>query len=553
MRETAKTHGSRPGFVTVGKGATQWTYSEVFERVRKTAAALKDLGLVRGDQAVIFAENSPEWALFDWACQVLGVIVVPIYPTLPPDQAAYIVRDSGAKLAVAGSPELLAKLASVPEVRQLPLLGEGSLMELSKGLDLSASELDAEIDAAKPEDPCTIIYTSGTTGIPKGAVMPNRAFVHVAITAPKALPLSFEDTFFSFLPMSHVYERVAGQVLPVALGSTIVYSRGLPYIRNELAEAQPHIMLCVPRFLESFRERILDNAAKAPPLRKRLFAVMLSQGTAKARGRFAPLAGLLDKIVAAKVRAVAGGKLRYFVSGGSALAPAVAEFYLAVGLPILQGYGLTETSGGSCLNRPNNNKYWTVGEPLDMEVKIAEDGEILMRGQGLMLGYYNLPEETAKVIDTEGWFHTGDIGEWEGKNLKITDRKKDLLVLGNGKNVAPQPIENKLKSSTYIAEAVVLGDGLDHCVALILPRAELVRSALGLAADAPIEDNKEVRQLLKKEIDAVNKTGASFEAVKKFAVLDTTFSIDSGELTPTLKVKRKVVKERYADIIQTLS
>jgi long-chain acyl-CoA synthetase len=297
---------------------------------------------------------------------------------------------------------------------------------------------------------------------------------------------------------------------------------------------------------------VFDAVSKAPPLRQKLFHLGLDQGIKRARGEFAPLAGVLDKLVMAKIRERAGGRIRFLVSGGAALPTHVAEFFMAVGMTVLQGYGLTETSGASVVNRPERNKYWTVGEALGVEIKIAEDGEILLRGPAVMDGYYNLPEETAKAIDGDGFFHTGDIGEFEGVQLKITDRKKDLLVLGNGKNVAPQPIENRLKSSTYIAEAVLLGDGMDSCVALIIPNGEAVRKTLNLPEGTVLSQSPEAKALIKKEIDRVNKTLASFELVKRFAILDNAFTVDSGELTPTFKVKRKVVLEKYKSVIDTL-
>lgn len=529
------------------------TYRQLWDTVRGYAAELKRLGVSRGDRIVIVSENCIEWALTDWASQVIGAVVVPIYPTLPADQAGYIVKDSGAKLVVAGGKEQAAKTAGLEGVRTV-LLKEELHSAATSGAGLADAEMDAEIDAAKPEEMCTIIYTSGTTGLPKGVMLNHRAFIHVCHHAREHVDLSENDVFLSFLPMSHVYERVAGQVLPIYLGATLGYAKSLMTLANDMQAVRPTIMLCVPRFLESFRERALDAAEKMPPLRKKLFHLCLAQGTKKARGGSAPLLPLLDKLVASKLRTRVGGRLRYFASGGAALPPAVAEFYIAFGLTVLQGYGLTETTGGTCVNHPERNKYWTVGEPLGMEIKIAEDGEILIKGPALMMGYYNLPEETAKAINADGWFHTGDIGKFEGKSLKITDRKKDLIVLGNGKNVAPQPIENKLKASSLITEAVVFGDGMEYCVALICPNFEAVKARLAsggetVPADDQLITDDRVKAMIKKEIEAVNKTLANFELVKKHALLSQPFSVDSGELTPTLKVKRKVVREKFADLI----
>ena len=528
------------------------SYRELTEIVRQYAGVLRQKGLTKGDRVAVISENCVEWAFADWAIQTLGLVLVPVYPTLPADQVQYIVNDCAAKLVIAGSIDQQKKVEDFPN-----LLLRGSDVSLdaiarSKTYELSEAEWNLAIDAVQSEDLTTIIYTSGTTGQPKGAMMPHRAFMHVCESASRHITFNEDDTFLCFLPMSHVYERVAGQALPVYLGATIAFAKNLASLAGDMIKVRPTIMLCVPRFLESFMDRVIDGIAKAPPMRQRLINLALAQGVKRARGHFAPLQPILDKVVMAKLRERTGGRMRFFVSGGAALAPTVAEFYMATGLNVLQGYGLTETSGGSVVNRPENNKYWTVGEPLDMEVKIADDGEILMKGPGLMLGYYNLPEETAKAIDAEGWFHTGDIGEFEGKNLKITDRKKDLLVLGNGKNIAPQPIENKLKASPYISEAVLIGDGMDYVAALVIPNFEAVRNALSLPEGTILSENPEAKALIKKQIDAINKTGANFEMIKKHAILDRAFSIESGELTPTLKVKRKVVREKYADIISTL-
>jgi len=553
LRRTVRREPQKVAMLNPGKdGFAEITYAQLFDRVTRYAEVLKELGLRRGDKVCMLSENCAEWAFADWACQCTGIVLVPIYPTLPADQVDYIVRDSEAKFVLAGAPEQMTKVECIDGVGSILLKGESSLDSRAAGATPQVTWLEAEIDATKSGDLCTIIYTSGTTGQPKGAMMPHGAFIHVCEVAQKQIPLSGADTFLTFLPMSHVYERVAGQCLPICLGATIAYSKSLASLAGDMLKVKPTVMLCVPRFLESFRDRVIDGVSKAPPLRQKLFAMAMAQGVKKGQGKFAPFAGLLDKIVMSKLRERLGGRMRLFVSGGAALPKHVAEFYLGAGLTVLQGYGLTETSGGTCINHPDRNKYWTVGESLGMEIKIAPDGEILIKGPALMLGYYNLPKETAEGIDTEGWFHTGDIGEFEGSNLKITDRKKDLLVLGNGKNVAPQPIENRLRESNFISEAVVLGDGMEYCIALIVPNFETVRTALRLPADAVLSDNPEAKALIKKEIDRVNKTLANYEVVKKHVLLDAPFTLEGGELTPTLKIKRKVVREKYADKIAAL-
>ena len=536
------------------EGFEEIRYRDLGERVRRYAAVVDTLGLAKGDRLVILSENCMEWALVDWACQTLGIIVVPIYPTLPADQAQYIVKDCGATAVVAGDAGQAKKVDGMAGVRVERLTGEGSMTERAlAAYPMDETEWGKRIEAVQPDDVATIIYTSGTTGLPKGAMLAHRGFLTLFAVIPVQLPVDENDRFLCFLPMSHVFERTDGQYLPVSFGGSIAFSKSLMTLANDMVRTQPTVMLVVPRFLESMMDKILDGVKKQPPIRQKLFQLGLEQGKKKFHGGFAPLFWLTDKLVGSKIRDRVGGKLRFFAAGGAALPAHVAEFYGAFGLKVLQGYGLTETYSGVCVNHPDRNRYDTVGEVFPgVEIKIAEDGEILFKGAARMIGYWNLPKETAEAIDGEGWFHTGDIGEMDGTYLKITDRKKDLLVLGNGKNVAPQPIENKLRSSHFIQEAVVLGDGMDYCVALIVPNAEFAKERLGVKDLGKMSENAELKALIKSEIDAINKTMANFEMVKKHAILDEPFTIESGVLTPTLKVKRKVVKERFADLIQSM-
>ena len=366
------------------------------------------------------------------------------------------------------------------------------------------------------------------------------------------------DVFLVFLPLSHVFARYAGHVLPMAIGATVAYAGSVASLANDMVRVQPTIMTVVPRFLESVRARIIDGVKKQPPVKQWLFAQALAQGLKKQRGELAPFAGVLDRLVGEKIRARTGGKIRFFVSGGAALAPQVSEFYIAFGLTVLQGYGLTETTAASSLNHPDDNRPHTVGPPLGcVQFKFAEDGEILQRGPSVMMGYYNLPEATAEAIDADGWFHTGDIGELEDGSLMITDRKKDILVLGNGKNVSPLLVESRLKESEFVNEAVLFGDGMEYCCALIVPEFERIKTWLAENGesendDAAVAARDDVKQLLRSEIAAANKGLAEYERAKKHVLLATTFSVDSGELTPSLKVKRRVVKEKFAEEIQSM-
>lgn len=545
VREAAEGSPESPALmVPEGKAFRTVTYKEFWSNIQSFAAFLQSIGLKKGDRMVILSENCAEWIYAHYAGQSLGVITVPIYPTLPADQAQYIAKDAQAKVALCGSEEHGAKL------REISGLRVELLREERHGV-LNEEEWNKQINTIGSNELALFIYTSGTTGQPKGAMLTHEAFLTVCKYATPYLDIKPSDVFFSFLPLSHVFEQIASCLCFYA-GSCLGMNKSVASMANDFLAIRPTVMVAVPRFLESFMDKVTDSMKKQKPIKQKLFNLYISQGVKKAQGGFGPLHGLLDKIVGVKIRERLGGRLNLVVSGGAALPKHVAEFYMALGLNILQGYGLTETTGGSCVNHVKRNKYWTVGEPIGVELKIAEDGEILFRGPTVMVGYYNQPEETAKAIDSDGWFHTGDIGEMEGSSLKITDRKKDLLVLGNGKNVAPQPIENLIRESNFISEAVVLGDGMDYCIALILPNKEAIRAELGLAEDAKLADLPGVRELLKKEIDKTNKKVANFEMVKKWALIEDPFTIENGLLTPTLKVKRKMVKEKYAALIESL-
>lgn len=563
LRETSLTWPSRVAQRYPGpEGWVELTYSELWERIRKVAGALQALDMQRGDRLAIQSENRVEWAWVDWACQCLGVILVPIYPTLPADQTQYIVKDSGANVVLAGDDTQAVKSEGLSGVKVVLFSGGPETLEgltQAHGGDLSAEALNQAIDAIGPEDVATIIYTSGTTGPPKGAQLAQRSGPWLLSNVIKSLPIDHRDSFLTFLPMSHVFERVAGQWLPVSTGATACYAKSLMTLGSDMLTVKPTILLGVPRFLEATRDRILDATKKAKPVQRMLFNAALSQGVKRAKGQFAPMAPLLDAVVGKKIRARLGGRIRFIVSGGAALPPHVAEFYMAFGITVLQGYGLTETTAASSVNHPERSKYWTVGEPIPgVEMKIADDGEILIRGKSVMLGYYNLPKETAEAIDAEGWFHSGDIGEWEGKHIKITDRKKDLLILANGKNVAPQPIENKLKESPYIQEAVLFGDGSEYVYGIIVPnferlKAYLSESGSGAETNQAMIESEAAQKLIKDEVSSINRSLADFERVKRHAIIDAQFSIEDGTLTPSMKVKRKVVKERFKDVLSSLS
>ncbi|MBL8047120.1 MAG: long-chain fatty acid--CoA ligase [Chthonomonas sp.] len=541
------------------------TYAQLWEYVTIAAWRMDSRGIKRGDRICAYSENCFGWSVLDWACFCLGVVLVPIYPSLPGDQAGFIVNDSEAKIIYCGSEKLQAQVEphiSVPTV-YLGSAPEDFFRLMDEGRATMPADYEAQllaiIENASLDDLATIIYTSGTTGSPKGAMLPNRAFVKLCENIHSQLPVDENDLFLSWLPLSHVYERFAGHVLPMALGGQIAHSQGIASLGSELTKHRPTIMLCVPRFLESLKDRISDAAAKQGGLKAKLFGWAVAQGKVARAGGFAPFHGVLDKVVASKIRARTGGRLKFFVSGGGALPAHVSGFYRALGIEALQGYGLTETCAATSINHPLRNRPDTIGEPINgLEMKIASDGEILIRGYSVMTGYYNQPEATAASIDADGWFHTGDIGVQDGNHFRITDRKKDIIVLANGKNVAPQPIENKLRESALIKEVALFGDGMSVICGLVVPDFERL-TRLALEAGIKVADPKElvklpaIREMFKAEIDVVNRGLADFERLRKYEVLPNEFSVDGGELTPSLKVRRKVVREKYKDLIDGMS
>lgn len=567
----------RPYLGVKENGAYQFqTYQQVAARVKNVAGALLELGLVRGDRAAILAENSPLWAIMDLACQMCGIIVVPLYSTLPPNQVQVILEDSGAALVLVSGAKQRAKVDKVRE--QLPNLKH--VWSYAEFGDLEARGAAYYADhpglfettwpAAYPNDVATIIYTSGTTGTPKGVMLTHKNLVANAMAILKITPhLSAHERFLSFLPLAHIYERTAGQFFPLALGASVAYCESLFTVDKDMQLCHPTVMACVPRLYESSREKLF-SAAKAMPEGKRktyLAALELATKAGAHKGQLpgAPALSLLekikfkiyDKLVYAKIRDKFGGKLKHFISGGAPIAPELGAIFVGLGLETLEGYGLTETSPVIAVNRPFGPQLGTVGPPLPgVEVKIADDGEIVVRAPSVMKGYWNKPTETKEVLTPDGWFHTGDIGELSSDGvLKITDRKKDLLVLGNGKKVAPQPIELQLQESKYIAQAILLGDKMKSVAALIVPNFPHLREwaksqNLSVSKDEELATSAEVNKLIRAEIDAQTKGLADFEKVRKFALLSELLTTEKGELTPTLKVKRNVVTEKYGKLVE---
>ncbi len=536
------------------------TYGELAEKVRQCAAALAARGVVHGDRVAILSENQVAWAVFDLAILSLGAITIPIYPSLPPQQVAFIIENSGARGALAGDEKLAAKL---PPLGFMVTAGDDFEAFLREGKSAPPPQAVVEED-----DVASFIYTSGTTGDPKGAQLTHKNLLTNVRGAREVLsevgnPLGPSDTWLSFLPLSHVFERMAGHFLPLCYGATIAYSGGIRTLSEDMKTNQPTIMVCVPRVWEAMQERILDGVARADPKKKALFEKTQAVGRAWLAGNRSPILWVqklvLDRLVGQAARERFGGKFRFWVSGGAALSPEVATFFAALGIEILEGYGMTESAPVITVNRPGRVKIGTVGTVIPGgKIKIAPDGEICYQGDNVMKGYWNNDEATREMIDADGWLHTGDIGVLEANGfLKITDRKKDIIVLANGKNVAPQPIEAALKQSPMIAEIVLIGDKQSIVTALVIPSKEKLKTwaeseGLKFTSEDELYQAPETKKKLKAEIEAHSKALAEFEKIKKFAVLNAHFSIETGELTPTLKVKRKVILQKYATEVAEL-
>jgi long-chain acyl-CoA synthetase len=580
---TVRRYGERPALLYRQDGRYQpITYGELAAQVRQFAAGLAGLGLRAGDRVALLAENRPEWAVADLAVLSLGAVDVPMFTSLPAPQVAFIVADSGAAVLIVSDRSQLQKALQVrqacPDLRIVTMdaasdpdrgvVSWAEIMQRGAEAPLSEAAHAAQAEAVRGSDLASIVYTSGTTGDPKGVLLTHGNFMANLRSCQEVLHFTPEDVLLSVLPLNHVLERLAGYYLPLACGAPVAFAESLRRLRENLREVQPTYVILVPRLYQAFHEAILDQVARLRPRRQRLFAWALEVGKrrlwASQAGR--PLSAgprlqwrLACGLVFRRLREGMGfRRLKYFVSGGAALAPVTEEFFHAVGLPILEGYGLTEAAPVVTVNRPGRSRLGTVGPALPgVEVTIGPEGEILVRGPNVMQGYYRRPRETAEALDAEGWLHTGDIGELdEAGHLRITDRLKDLLVLSNGENVAPQPIENALLASPYIAQIVLLGDRRPYVTALIVPAAARAQEGARQHGRALPEDraalaqSEEARRLIRQEIERLSSGLAEFEKVRGFALLDHEFSIESAELTPTMKVRRRVVAEKYAELIR---
>jgi long-chain acyl-CoA synthetase len=581
------------------------TWGEADRAAREIAAGLVSRGVVPGDRVCILSQTRLEWVLADVGILLAGAVTVPIYASNTAEQCEFIIRDAGAKVVLVEDAGQLEKLIGLrdrlftvtsvvhiagdvklekPDAKGRDSVTISDVMHSKEAflpstvvsldalrtagrawLEAHPKELDSHAETAEPDSMFTIIYTSGTTGNPKGVVLTHENMTSGVYSVIRQIRVAAADEQYLFLPLAHVLGREL-EWATVACGFPTVISRGIASVKDDLVATQPTFMAGVPRIFEKFYSGVQSALKQGSPTKQNIaaWAVRIGSEHAKAeRAGKSPGAwlsfrhGIADKLVFSKLRARLGlDRCRFLISGGAPLAAEIGEFFHAVGLVILEGYGLTETFAAAYLNPLQGFRFGSVGQALDVvETKIAEDGEVLMRGPSVFRQYYNNPQATAENVEPEGWFHSGDIGVLEDGFLRITDRKKDLIVTAGGKKVAPQPLENALKArSAILSQVVVYGDKRPYCVALVTLSEEAGKKfGNGAAADgAALAASPEVRAAVQKELDALNATLASYESIKKFAILPADFTEASGELTPSLKVKRKVVIERYAQVIEGL-
>jgi long-chain acyl-CoA synthetase len=568
---------------TAGKGRWESLSSERARAdVECLALGLAALGVRRGDRVALLSENRYEWAITDLATLGQGAVTVPIYPTLTAPQCRYILENAEAQVCVVSSPAQLEKLLGV--IDSLPRLTTVVVMDpppaerdarvkpwtavLADGERRRAADPNgfrALADATRPNDLATIIYTSGTTGEPKGAMLTHDNIASNVAACLEVVELKPTDSCLSFLPLCHIFERMAGLYAMLAVGCTIAFARSVETVAADAQEVHPTMLCGVPRFYEKVYARVMENAAQQPPLRRAIFHWGLGIGQQVARLRFQGktaglwlgfIATIADQLVGHKVRERVGGRIRYCISGGAPLGPKILEFFFAIGIPILEGYGLTETSPVICLTQPGRERPGAVGPPVPgTELRFGPDGEVQVKGPGVMQGYFRNDEATRAAL-RDGWFHTGDVGKLDEEGfLHITDRLKDLLVTAGGKKVAPQPLEAKLKSSRWVSEAVMLGDQRPYCVALLVPNfanleAEAKAQGWPMASRGELLRSPGARSLYQRLVDELNAGLAPFETIKRFELLDRDLSAEAGELTPTLKVRRKVVSQTFAELIE---
>lgn len=559
-------------------------FKDAVDKGEKIAAGLSSFGIKKGDKIAIVSSNRLEWALIDYASVSLGAVLVTIYPSLLKEQVHYILNDSEAKVVFAeddiqmdkinAAKEKLTSLTNFITIDVKTSKVDAPWQGLDKLIDAGTSALENDSNCVanllakvSSDDWLTLIYTSGTTGEPKGAILTHGNLLSNIEGGLQCLSVGPDDTFLSFLPLSHVFERMAGHYLAYFAGATVAYAESIEAVPVNMGEIHPTIMASVPRLYEKMYARVLENVELGSAAKQKIFHWAVGVGRQYIHKIMykQPIGGLLQfkrniayKLVFSKLAARVGGKIRFMISGGAPLSGEIAEFFGSAGIMILEGYGLTETSPLITINTLDDFRYGFVGKAgPGIELKIAKDGEILAKGPNIMVGYYKKEADTKEVIDSDGWFHTGDIGHLEDGFLKITDRKKNILVTAGGKNIAPQPIESNMVTSKYIEQFLMIGDRRKFCSAVIVGAEEPLQKwadAKGLKYDnyAELVALPGVEELVSADIDRLSAGLASYETVKKFILATAPFSIETGELTPSMKVKRKEVIKNYQKEIDAM-
>ena len=585
LRNNAEKFGSRLALKYRKQGVfVTLTYAAYYERALMVSRGLGKMGVKPGDRIAILSENRAGWVIADMGILCARAVTVPIYPTNTPEQIEYMVNHSGARIVFVSGKFQYSKLLkirkSLPGLElvvsferflgdpELPVTTFYQLSEIDSAITPEEKqEIEAGIDRIEPDDMLTLIYTSGTTGVPKGVMLShNNILTNTRYLTEQSGVINENDVLLSFLPLSHILERTAGYYLSIYNGALLAFADSIEKVPENMVEIRPTVMVSVPRLFEKIYHRIFENAHQMPAVKKALFHWAVDVGKKYVAATYIdrqPSAllnlkySIADRLIFSKIRARFGGNMKLFCSGGAPLDKTINEFFWVIGIPIFEGYGLTETSPALSFNNFEHIRFGSVGFALEQtEFKIAEDGEILVKGPQVMLGYYNDPAATAETIH-DGWLKTGDVGHIDDGFVFITDRKKELIITSGGKNIAPQPIENKIKMDKYVSSVFVHGDRKPYLIALIVPNLERL---LEYAKEKhinyyQIDDlvmHEPVQKLFEQRLAEINKQLAPYETIKKFVLLAHDFSIDGGELTPTLKLRRKIIYEKYKYKIEDL-
>jgi long-chain acyl-CoA synthetase len=547
-----------------GKAWKTYTFKDTQQYANRATQLLLNLGVKRDDKIAIIAANRPEWNFIDLGCLQLGAVDVPMYPTISEKDYEFIFNDAGIQYAFVGDEgiykkvlPLMGRVSSLKGIYTFDKVEGAKNFEESLPTGFNVAEIENHKAMVDEDDLATIIYTSGTTGNPKGVMLSHKNLVSNIKSVKEVTPFMEGAKSLSFLPLCHSFERITFYSY-MSKGIHIHYAENLETIAENLKEVHPYCFTTVPRLLEKVYERIMEKGNALEGFKRKLFFWSVDLGLQYQLGKnmgawYKFKLGIARKLVFSKWQEALGGEVKFIVTGAAPMQPRLIKLFSAAGVIVLEGYGLTETSPVLCANRIDESErvIGTVGMPIPhVTIKLADDGEILAKGPNIMKGYYNRPDLTAEVIDAEGWFHTGDIGEWvDGKFLKITDRKKELFKTSGGKYIAPQVIENKMKESRYIEQIIVVGESERFVSALIVPSFMNLKdwakeNSVTLSDNKQVVDNSKIKDLINSEIDRLNKDFGKWEQIKKFKLLSDEWTIEGGELTPTLKLKRKAVMER---------